>query len=203
MTLDHHPADFPTLLGMWSGMTAVMMTPVVWPWMRALRRVLPATSSRATVPAFAAGYGIAWLLFSAAMAAAQVGLSKVGATVPVSLSFPSIAGAALVAAGAFQFSRLKHACLDHCRSPMGFFLSGWRGGLRGALRMGGRHGIFCLGCCWALMALALFVGAMDWRLMAIMTGVMVVETATPMGPAVSRPLGGVLVLCGLGLLLLG
>lgn len=188
---------------MWSGMTAVMMTPVVWPWLAALRRVLPAGAPRGTVPAFAVGYGAAWLSFSAVMAALQLGLASAGAQVPLSASFPSVAGAALVAAGAFQFSRLKDACLDHCRSPMGFFLSGWRGGVVGALRMGGRHGLFCLGCCWALMALALFVGAMDWRMMMVMTGVMVVETATPLGPAVSRPLGGVLVLCGLGLLFLG
>lgn len=187
---------------MWSGMTAVMMTPVVWPWLRTLRRVLPPGAARGTVPAFAAGYGIAWLGFSAAMAALQLGLSRAGASVPLSASFPSLAGVALVTAGAFQFSRLKHACLDHCRSPMGFFLSGWRGGMVGALRMGGRHGVFCLGCCWALMALALFVGAMDWRMMAVMTAVMVAETATPMGAALSRPVGGVLVLCGLGLLLL-
>ena len=201
--VEHHSAGFPTLFAMWSGMTAVMMTPVVWPWLKALRRVMPEGASVWTVPAFAVGYGAAWVLFSTVMAASQLVLARAGAAVPLSAAFPSVAGAGLVAAGAFQFSALKNACLDHCRSPMGFFLSRWRGGGVGALRMGGRHGIFCLGCCWALMALALFVGAMDWRLMAVMTGVMLVETATPLGVALSRPLGGFLVVCGLGLLLLG
>ncbi len=187
---------------MWSGMTAVMMVPVVWPWLRALRRMLPVGAARGTLPLFGAGYAMAWLAFSALMAAVQLSMISVGSGMPVSASPTSLSGMALVAAGLFQFSKLKQACLDHCRSPMGFFLSGWRAGLGGALRMGVRHGMFCLGCCWALMALALFVGAMDWRLMALMTGFMVLETATPLGPAVSRPVGGVLVLSGLGLLVL-
>ena len=193
---------YPALLAMWAGMTAVMMGPVVWPWLRALRRSLPRGASPASVPVFAAGYAVAWLAFSAVMAAAQTGVAAAGATVPLAGSVPALAGLALVVAGGFQFSRLKHACLDHCRSPWGYFVSRWRPGLRGALGMGVQHGFFCLGCCWALMTLALFVGAMDARMMLVMTAVMVVETATPLGPALSRPLGGVLVLWGLGLLVL-
>jgi|ERR1700756_4757659 predicted metal-binding membrane protein len=66
-------------------------------------------------------------------------------------------GLLLLIAGVFQFSRLKHSCLRTCRSPLGFLLSDWRNGLWGAWRMGIHHGLYCLGCCWALMAL-LFVG---------------------------------------------
>ncbi len=188
---------------MWAGMSAVMMTPVVWPWLRALHRALPSGASRATIPAFSLGYGGAWLAFSGVMAAAQVALATTGARTPLSVSAPALAGLALLTAGAFQFSRLKHACLDHCRSPMGYFVSRWRSGLRGALEMGLRHGLFCLGCCWAIMALALVVGAMDLRMMGVMIAVMFLETATPVGPALSRPVGGVLVLWGASLLVFG
>ena len=203
MSGGHGVAGFAPALVMWTVMTGAMMAPVVWPWLRALRRALPAGAPRATVPVFVLGYGLAWSGFSVAMASAQVVLAAAGATVPVSASVPSLVGLGLVTAGAFQFSRLKHACLDHCRSPLAYFATRWRPGLRGALRMGVHHGVFCLGCCWALMALALIVGAMDVRLMIVMTAVMILETATPMGAALSRPLGGVLVICGVVFLVLG
>lgn len=186
---------------MWAGMTAVMMAPVVWPWLRALARFQPEGAAVGTVPAFALGYSVAWGVFSAVMAAAQHTLLGLGMAAPLRTSAPTLAGAALLVTGAFQLTRLKDACLSHCRSPFGYFAAHWRAGASGALEMGFRHGLFCLGCCWAIMALALVVGMMDPRMMALLMAVMLIETLAPHGARLSRPVGIGLVLWGAGLLL--
>jgi predicted metal-binding membrane protein len=196
-------SSFWFVLLMWSGMTAIMMTPVVWPWLRALRRLgVTPTPHPLTVPAFAVGYAVAWVAFSTGLAALQVSLAAFGRMTPLLAHEPALAGGALLFAGAYQLSRLKRACLTHCRSPFGYFASRWRPGVRGALSMGVRHGAYCLGCCGALMALTLVVGMMDVRMMGIMMAVMIVETSTRLGAAVSRPLGAGLLIWGLGLLVL-
>jgi len=193
--------EFVFVLAMWSAMTAVMMTPVAWPWLRALQRSGPDQAAGHTVPMFALGYSAAWAGFSAVMSGGQLLLMRSGITTPITASAPALAGAALMLAGAFQFTDLKNACLAHCRSPFGYFAAHWRPGARGAVSMGARHGIFCLGCCWAIMALALVVGMMDLRMMAVLMGVMVLETLTPSGAWLSRPIGVVLLLWGLALFL--
>lgn len=191
-------AGFWFVFAMWLGMTAVMMAPVVWPWLRALSR----HGARAgAVPAFTLGYGAAWLGFSIAMTLLHILLTRVDAPPPLTASAPLLAGSALLVTGAFQFTRLKEACLSHCRSPFGYFAAHWRSGLGGALSMGLRHGIFCLGCCWAVMALALVVGMMDVRMMAALMAVMLLETSSPAGARLTRPVGAVLILWGAGLIL--
>jgi len=177
---------------MWGGMTAVMMAPIVWPWLRALRGM----GARLPVAAFAVGYAVAWGGFSAGMAGLQVGLGSAGVGTPLLTHAPAAAGGALLLTGAFQFTRLKEACLSHCRSPFGYFASHWAPGVRGAVRMGVHHGLHCLGCCWAVMALALVVGMMDLRMMALLMGVMLVETLSPFGARMVRPIGAVMVLLG-------
>ena len=193
------------------------MAPVVLPWVRALNRVTAdakwkpsggvatkaATGSKVdaravgTVPAkpggsaspFVAGYLIAWAGFSAATAALHVALVRMSLPVPFRLDAPELSAAALVLAGVYQFTPLKGACLSHCRSPAGFLLSHWRGGAAGRVRMGLEHGLHCVGCCWALMALALVVGMADLIWMAVLMAVMVAETALPFGARLTRPLG--------------
>jgi predicted metal-binding membrane protein len=194
-------ADFQFTLFMWAIMTAIMMIPIVWPWVRALEKHGPSSSARGVLPAFVLGYGVAWSGFSVMMASTQVLLAGFGAPSPLTSSAPSWAGGALVLAGSFQFTRLKSACLTHCRSPFGYFAAQWRPGVRGAFSMGARHGLFCLGCCWAVMALALVVGMMDVRMMTVLMGIMVIETLTPVGTRMSRPIGVILVLCGIALFL--
>lgn len=183
---------------MWLGMTAIMMLPVVWPWLRAFSRH---GNQPAAVSVFAAGYGAAWVTFSTAMALLQIMLTRLDAPPPLTASAPTLAGSALLVTGAFQFTRLKEACLSHCRSPFGDFVAHWRSGLGGALSMGVRHGLFCLGCCWAVMALALVVGMMDVRMMAALMAVMLLETSSPVGARLTRPLGAVLILLGAGMIL--
>src|SRR5439155_24569116 len=96
------------------------------------------------------------------------------------LALTPLAGAAvLVAAGLWQLTPLKYACLPRCQSPIGFLLAEWRQGRRGALVMGLRHGLYCLGCCWALMALLFFGGVMNHALVAALPSFVLVEKTVP------------------------
>jgi predicted metal-binding membrane protein len=195
-----HPDGFWLAFGMWVVMTAVMMVPIVAPWLGALWRLGEPNRDPLGVAAFGTGYAVAWGGFSGLMAAVQTGLVSAGLGAPLAASAPRWAGVALLTTGAFQFTRLKEACLKHCRSPFGYFATSWRPGRRGALSMGLRHGLFCLGCCWALMAVALVVGMTDIRIMALLCALMIMETLTPAGPKVARATGVVLLLLGLGFL---
>jgi predicted metal-binding membrane protein len=107
-----------------------------------------------------------------------------------------LGGAVLVAAGLFQFTPLKAACLAHCRTPLGFFLSSWRDGPRGAFRMGLEHGRYCVGCCWALMIVAFALGVMNLAWMAVLTLGLSIEKIAPRGPLVGRAFGALLTAWG-------
>jgi predicted metal-binding membrane protein len=113
----------------------------------------------------------------------------------VSMS-PVLSGALLMIAGAFQFSPLKQACLRACRSPLGFLLTDWRGGLSGAARMGVRHGLYCLGCCWALMALLFVGGVMNLLWIAALTLLVAVEKFAPRGDLLAKTLGALMIGAG-------
>ncbi|MFA5539106.1 MAG: DUF2182 domain-containing protein [Gemmobacter sp.] len=189
---------FPALFAMWAVMSAAMMAPTAAPafatWMR-----LPRGGSGGPVGTMAlmGGYLALWLGASAGFALAQRGLALnglVGAD-GGSLSLWLTAGLFLMAGG-YQFSRLKGACLSRCRAPLTFFVAHWRPGPTGAFAAGLRLGLVCLGCCWALMALA-FVGGMTNLLwMGLATALMVVEKLPEAGRRLTRPLGGALLLAG-------
>ena len=136
-----------------------------------------------------------WAVFSALATAAQWGLQF--AALGGNLVF---GGALLAGAGLFQWSPLKNACLTNCRSPFGFFLTNWREGGRGALVMGLRHGVQCVGCCWLLMALMLLTGAMNLLWMSVLTAFVLIEKVAPGGVWVGRVAG--LLLAGWGAWLL-
>ncbi len=191
-------------LGMWLAMTGLMMTPIVLPWLRALSRLAPGRQETAARPArlppvasFAAGYGAAWTGFSAAAAGLHVFLTVLEIPVPFVLDAPVHSAAALILAGGFQFTPFKQACLSRCRSPAGYLLAHWRGGVSGHLRMGFGHGLDCVGCCWALMALALVVGMVHLAWMGLLMAIMVAETTLPFGARITRPVGVALVVAGL------
>ncbi len=178
---------------MWLAMTGVMMAPVVFPWLRALRRVAGAGASpgegATTAMLFAVGYAVAWAGFSATVAGLHLALLRLNIPVPTRLDAPVASAAALCFAGGFQFTRLKEACLAHCRSPAGYLLTHWRKGPAGHARLGFGHGLHCVGCCWALMALALVVGMIDLVWMGLLMAVMVAETALPIGARLRKPVG--------------
>lgn len=185
---------------MWLAMTGLMMAPVVYPWLRALNRVAVAASAGPHPPSavapFLGGYMLAWAGFGAAAAGVHVSLAAMAFPVPFRLEAPALSAAALMLTGAYQLTPLKGACLSHCRSPAGFLLSKWRDGPVGQTRMGFEHGLYCLGCCWALMALALVVGMGSLAWMGVLMAVMVVETALPFGGRLARPVGAALIVAG-------
>jgi predicted metal-binding membrane protein len=119
---------------------------------------------RAFVPvsAFVSGYLIIWIAFSLAATLLQWALHSAALLSPMmSMTSPRVAGALLMAAGIFQFTPWKTACLTRCANPLTLLLTGWREGTRGAIQMGMHHGLFCLGCCWALMLLLFVLGVMN------------------------------------------
>ena len=202
---------------MWFGMMAAMMLPVSVPWVRVLISLGEgggdgsgvARGHAAGVPdgpvggrngwsrvragaLFLAGYLSVWLLFSLAAAGVQL---RLAAVVPLGRDAP-VAGFFLVGAGLYQLSPVKAACLRHCRNPLTWFLTRWRDGPRGTLGMGWGHGLYCLGCCWALMALALVLGVMDLLWMAVLAAVVCIENLAPGGPVAGRVAGVGLVVWG-------
>ncbi len=147
-------------------------------------------SGKASTTLFYIGYIAVWAIFSAAFAALQLGLQTAALLTPALASAsPLLGGGILIVAGAFQFSALKRSCLSQCRSPIGFLMAEWRDGRTGAWIMGAKHGLHCVGCCWALMALLFVVGVMNLLWMAIITAFLLVEKLAPAGDRVGRAAG--------------
>ncbi len=146
---------------------------------------------------FGLGYLLIWAAFSAAAVLAQWALHQAAMLSPaMAAASPRLAGAILVGAGLYQLTPLKGACLTHCQSPLGFLMSHWRDGNWGALQMGMRHGLFCLGCCWALMCVLFAVGVMNLVWVAALTAFVLVEKTGPAGMRVARAAGVAVVVFG-------
>jgi len=171
--------SFPGLTTMWFVMMTAMMAPTVWPWVSAFNRF---GGNRAV---FSTGYATAWLLYSIAAASIQLLL-------PHELPKAAAAGI-LFTAGVFQFAPLKRACLMHCRNPLTYFLARWRDGASAGFRMGFGHGLFCVACCWALMATTLAVGVMSLWWMAALAIVTFAEQVSPWGDRVRILVGVALI----------
>jgi len=172
----------------WTVMTVAMMLPSTLPVLLTLHTFAAQRSDRALLLGLAVlGYVLTWGMFGV--------LVYVGYLVQSPLHAGSVAvyggPVMLIIAGAFQFSSLKHKCLEKCRSPFSFVMAHWQGqGERWqAFRLGVDHGIFCVGCCWALMLLmfAVSVGSLTW--MMVLAMVMAVEKTAPWGRRLSTPLG--------------
>lgn len=149
---------------MWAGMMVAMMLPSAAPMILAFDTVersgAGGRASRALV--FAAAYLLVWVGFSALAAGAQWLLQAGGLLTPMIVSnSDGLTAGLLVLAGLYQLTPLKRACLRHCRTPLGFLMAEWREGTRGAFAMGLRHGLYCAGCCWALMLLLFVAGVMN------------------------------------------
>lgn len=186
------------IFAMWAVMMAAMMLPSAAPailLMAALARRRGAGLA-AAVP-FATGYVLVWCGFALVATFLQWRLAEAGhLSSAMMLGNTTVAGAVLVAAGAYQWSPLKEKCLRHCRSPLGFLVGHWRPGPLGALRTGIGHGLFCLGCCWMLMALLFVGGLMNLAWVALIALLVLCEKMLPWGGRMSRATGAVLVLWG-------
>jgi predicted metal-binding membrane protein len=176
---------------MWTVMMVGMMVPSVAPMVLTFATLnrKRCDGGQPFVPAavFLAGYLFAWTAFSAVAALAQWTLFRVALLDPRSQTVgPGLAGGLLAVAGLFQLSPVKSACLVQCRSPLGFLTTDWREGPWGALRMGARHGWFCIGCCWLLMALLFVAGVMNLLWVAAIAAYVLAEKVLPWGIVVSR-----------------
>jgi predicted metal-binding membrane protein len=150
---------------------------------------------------FTSGYLIAWGLFGSFATIADWGLERAALISPMTGRLVPVLGAVVViAAGIYQLTPLKAVCLTHCRSPFDFVLNHWRNGTSGALRMGLEHGLFCLGCCWFLMALLFAAGIMSLLWMAAITAFVFVEKLVPAGEWIARIAG--IAMLGFGIYLL-
>jgi predicted metal-binding membrane protein len=197
--------DLILLFVMWAVMMVAMMVPSAAPMI-----LLFATINRRRqaqhqpfVPTlvFLGGYILVWTGFSVLATLAQWGLHEAALLSPMMVSTSSVLGGLLlIAAGVFQWTPLKYACLKQCRSPLGFLMTDWREGTRGALLMGLKHGSYCTGCCWSLMALLFVAGVMNLLWVATITAFVLVEKVVPRGDLVGRLAGGVLVVAGLMML---
>lgn len=184
--------DLVLVAGMWSVMMVAMMLPSISPTLFMFVTILRGRTCSPLVrtAVLAIGYLLVWFAFAVGAAIAQI-LFNGG------VSFPSmLAGIVLVAAGIFQFTSLKQACLRRCRSPQGFFMTEWCEGIRGAMLMGLKNGLYCLGCCWLLMLLLFIVGAMNLLWMAALAILVLLEKAAPRGEWLSRAAGLCLITAG-------
>ncbi len=178
------PLDAALLFAMWAAMMAAMMVPGTAPMIAAFAAINRRRRERGAphVPTaiFLGGYMLVWAAFSILATAAQWALQAAGLLTTMAESASHLLSAALfLAAGLYQFSPLKQRCLALCRSPDGFILSEWRDGALGAVAMGVRHGLFCFGCCAALMALLFAVAVMDLRWVAALTALVTGEKLLP------------------------
>ena len=187
---------------MWAVMMVAMMLPSAAPVVllaAALDRSRGAGTRRSTL--FASGYLIVWFAFSLAATALQWALDSVGLlSETMSLANRILAATVLLAAGIYQWTPLKQVCLTRCRSPIELLVRYWGNGKRGAIVAGMRHGVFCLGCCWMLMALLFVGGLMNIAWIAALALLVLVEKTLPWGGQASRIAGALLIAWGAGAL---
>ena len=195
--------DFTLMFLMWAVMMVAMMLPSAAPMLDVYARI--ATAREGSRPyhvwMFTAGYFTAWTGFSLAVTALQYPLERIAIISPGLRTGPIAGGVILLAAGIYQLTPWKNSCLKWCRSPIGFFMTNWRDGARGAFRMGLEHGVFCTGCCWMLMALMFVAGAMYLAWIAAISVLVLVEKAAPYGGAIARASGVAMIAVGLVLVI--
>ncbi len=179
---------------MWAEMMVAMMIPSAAPMILTFAMVQRKRRAQEHlfVPTgiFLLGYLVVWTGFSALAAIAQWILHAKALLSPTMVSTsPILGGALLIIAGIFQWTPLKNACLAHCRSPLSFLMGDWREGKFGALAMGVKHGAYCAGCCWFLMALLFVAGVMNIWWIAILSIFVLLEKVAPKSLFVGKAVG--------------
>ena len=195
-------ADFFFTFTMWSVMMVGMMTATATPVLLLFAAAHARRDERGAPTAalaFGLGYLAVWVGFSVLATLGQWSLHRAALlSSAMATTSPLLAGGLLIAAGVYQLTPLKRACLTHCQSPLGFVMSHWREGAGGAFQMGLHHGVYCVGCCWALMVVLFAVGVMNLVWVAVLTVFILVEKLGYGGAIVTR-VGGALMI-GLGIL---
>ena len=195
-------ADIALVALMWGAMTLAMMLPSAAPMILTYAEIADTAArkgERVVTPfMLAAGYTAVWFGFAAAATVAQIALSRV-ALIDAGMASASglFSGAIFIGAGLYQFSAIKLSCLNKCRHPFPFFLTNWATTPRGVFRLGLRQGLFCLGCCWAMMLVMFAVGVMNVVWMAGLGALMTVEKLTS-GKKLTHGMGVAMILIGIG-----
>ena len=183
-------------LGVWLVMMAAMMLPAVSPTVALYAKMANGRWPGASL-VFTLGYLLVWgTIGLVAYGLFHLGDSVLGKQLAFDDGGRWVAGGILVLAAAYELTPVKDACLAKCRSPLGFLLANWRDGPRAALTLGARHGAWCVGCCWALMAALFALGAMSLTWMAIVAALITVEKTLPWGRAVTYGVAATLLVLG-------
>jgi predicted metal-binding membrane protein len=185
-------------VGVWVVMMAAMMFPSVAPTVALYVRM----ARRPLAPyVFAAGYLATWTAGGVlAYGLFDLGRSALGDALDWDGTGHVLAGSILLLAAAYELTPLKNICLSKCRSPLGFLLGTWRDGYRGALSMGARHGAWCVGCCWALMASLFALGVMSLGWMAFVAALIALEKLLPWRRVATLATAALLLVLGVALI---
>lgn len=195
------PIEFAYVFVMWVVMMVGMMTPSVTPMILVYARVgRQAVGGRpfASVAWFVGGYFLAWIAFSLVATLSQWALERAALLTPMMATASNIVGGTLlILAGLYQWTRLKDICLSQCQAPLGFILShgGFPVTTTRSITLGFRHGLYCLGCCWALMFLLFTLGVMNTLWIAALAILVLLEKAMPSGRVIAR-IAGIVFLAG-------
>jgi predicted metal-binding membrane protein len=199
------PTSVFLLFVMWAVMMVAMMIPSAAPMILSFLTVNERrqAADRPYVPVaiFILGYVTVWTAFSALATLAEWGLHQAALlSTTMTTTSKALNGVLLIAAGLFQWTPLKRACLQGCRSPLSFLMSEWREGAAGALLMGLRHGAYCVGCCWFLMALLFVAGVMNLLWVAAIALIVMAEKIFPKGELIARLAGIGMIITGVAML---
>jgi predicted metal-binding membrane protein len=187
-------------LGVWVVMMAAMMFPSVWPTV-VLYAHMARRRARTSALVFAAGYLVTWTAAGlVAYALFDLGRTLLGDELAWDNAGRWLAGGTLLVAAAYELTPLKDVCLAKCRSPLGFLMGAWRDGLSGGFGMGVRHGAWCVGCCWALMASLFALGVMSLAWMAFVAALIALEKTLPWRRTVTYATAAILLALGIVLL---
>ena len=183
-------------VGVWVVMMAAMMFPSVAPTVALYSRMTRSREPFAPL-VFAGGYLVTWTVAGLlAFWISDLGGGVLGGSLSWDRAGKWVAGGVLVVAALYELTPLKDVCLAKCRSPLGFLLGSWRGGLKGALQMGAKHGAWCVGCCWALMAALFALGVMSIAWMAFVAALIAAEKTLPWGRVVTWGTAAILIVLG-------
>jgi predicted metal-binding membrane protein len=190
-------ANVVSILLMWAVMMAAMMLPSALPMILAFGHLSARGGEVARARVFVAAYLLVWVAFSVAATVLQWALQSLDWVDPMIVSTSAtLNGVLLAIAGVYQFTPLKKMCLANCRTPFAFLLGEWKPGVAGAFHMGLRHGVFCMGCCWAVMALLFVGGVMNLAWIAALSIVVAIEKMAPRGELLAKVLGVALIVAG-------
>jgi predicted metal-binding membrane protein len=185
-------------LAAWVAMMVAMMFPTAAPMILMFATVSAGKRDRGQpfVPTwvFVGAYLLVWIAFGVLAYGVAVGVDALSKqSMWVINNAPRVGGVLLLSAGLYQLSPLKNLCLAKCRSPLSFILTSWRDGRAGAVRMGLKHGVYCLGCCWLLFAILFPIGIMNIAAMVVLTLLIFAEKSLPLGPLIGRLAGAALI----------